>query len=51
MSLIEEMHQRGQTILAVLHDTTRVQRYFPCVLRLESERCYWQSQAHKECVA
>lgn len=50
MSLIEEMHQRGQTILAVLHDTPRVQRYFPSVLRLESERCYWQSQAHKECV-
>ncbi|GAB7416566.1 hypothetical protein TUM16655_45670 [Enterobacter cloacae] len=51
MSLIEEMHQRGQTILAVLHDTTRVQRYFPSVLRLESERSYWQTQVHKECVS
>ncbi|HIC1790776.1 TPA: metal ABC transporter ATP-binding protein [Escherichia coli] len=51
MSLIEEMHQRGQTILAVLHDTPRVQRHFPCVLRLESERCVWQTLAYKECVA
>ena len=51
MSLIGDMHQRGQTILAVLHDTPRVNRYFPAVLRLGSACCEWQMQAKKECVA
>lgn len=51
MSLIEEMHQRGQTILAVLHDTPRVQRYFPCVLRLGSADCHWQTRAPKAEIA
>ncbi|KFC12836.1 ATP-binding component of an ABC superfamily zinc transporter [Trabulsiella guamensis ATCC 49490] len=51
MSLIGEMHQRGQTILAVLHDTSRVNRYFPAVLRLGSTCCEWQMQVKKECVA
>jgi zinc/manganese transport system ATP-binding protein len=34
MEQIVDMHQQGQTILAVLHDSERVKRYFP-------RRCVW----------
>ncbi|HKS34709.1 MAG TPA: ATP-binding cassette domain-containing protein [Enterobacteriaceae bacterium] len=35
MALILEMHQQGQTLLAVLHDSQRVARHFPQVMRLD----------------
>ena len=41
MSLMEEMCQRGQTILAVLHDTPRTTRYFTDVLRLNRDTAQW----------
>lgn len=41
MSLMTEMHQRGQTLLAVLHDTPRVTRFFSDILRLESGAVTW----------
>ncbi|WP_434583365.1 metal ABC transporter ATP-binding protein [Klebsiella sp. R390] len=41
MALILEMHQQGQTVLAVLHDNQRVADYFPETLLLESQRARW----------
>jgi len=41
MSLMVEMHQRGQTLLAVLHDTPRATRYFSDMLRLHREFAQW----------
>ncbi|MEO3990735.1 metal ABC transporter ATP-binding protein [Pseudocitrobacter cyperus] len=38
MTLIVEMHQRGQTVLAVLHDSEKVARFFPQVLALDGYR-------------
>lgn len=36
MTLMLEMHRQGQTLLAVLHDSQRVARHFPQVMRLDS---------------
>ena len=36
MDLMLEMHQQGQTLLAVLHDSQRVARHFPQVMRLDT---------------
>ncbi|WP_312691361.1 ATP-binding cassette domain-containing protein [Kosakonia sp.] len=41
MEQIVDMHQSGQTILAVLHDSERVTRYFPQTLRLDEQRAQW----------
>ena len=41
MALILEMHQQGQTILAVLHDNQRVADYFPETLLLTSQHARW----------
>lgn len=41
MSLMVEMHQRGQTLFAVLHDTPRATRYFSDMLRLHRESAQW----------
>ena len=41
MEQIVDMHQQGQTILAVLHDSERVKRYFPQTLRLDTESAHW----------
>ena len=41
MNLILEMHQQGQTILAVLHDNRRVADYFPETMLLTTERVHW----------
>ncbi|MBC4424133.1 metal ABC transporter ATP-binding protein [Klebsiella variicola] len=41
MELILEMHQQGQTILAVLHDNQRVADFFPETLLLTSQRACW----------
>lgn len=35
MGLILDMHRRGQTVLAVLHDSEKVSRFFPQVLTLD----------------
>lgn len=45
MNLILEMHQSGQTVLAVLHDSERVSRFFPQTLTLDSSRAHWSSPA------
>ncbi|NIF37682.1 ATP-binding cassette domain-containing protein [Enterobacter sp. Tr-810] len=44
MSLMLEMYQRGQTLLAVLHDSERVARHFPQTLRLDSEIPLFQTE-------
>lgn len=36
MDLMLEMHHQGQTLLAVLHDSQRVARHFPQVMRLDN---------------
>lgn len=41
MELILEMHQQGQTILAVLHDNQRVADFFPETLLLTAQRACW----------
>ncbi|MGK9174070.1 ATP-binding cassette domain-containing protein [Yokenella regensburgei] len=41
MEQIVDMHQHGQTILAVLHDSERVSRYFPQTLRLDGASARW----------
>lgn len=41
MTLILDMHQRGQTVLAVLHDSEKVSRFFAQVLTLDGERADW----------
>ncbi|WP_437887196.1 metal ABC transporter ATP-binding protein [Phytobacter sp. V91] len=41
MEQIVDMHQQGQTILAVLHDSERVARYFPQTLRLDGDCANW----------
>lgn len=45
MSLICQMHQAGQTVLAVLHDNERVRRHFPQVLLLTQENFHWGDAA------
>jgi len=44
MSLMLEMYQQGQTLLAVLHDSERVARHFPQTLRLDSEIPLFQTE-------
>lgn len=41
MAQMVEMHRQGQTLLAVLHDSERVRRFFPQTLRLDGEQAYW----------
>lgn len=36
MEVMLEMHRQGQTLLAVLHDSQRVARHFPQVMRLDA---------------
>ena len=41
MEQMVDMHRAGQTLLAVLHDSARVTRYFPQTLRLDEKRAQW----------
>ncbi len=41
MAMIQEMHQQGQTVLAVLHDNQRVADYFPETLLLAPQNASW----------
>ena len=41
MGVIQEMHQQGQTVLAVLHDNQRVADYFPETLLLAPQNARW----------
>jgi zinc/manganese transport system ATP-binding protein len=41
MEQMVDMHRAGQTLLAVLHDSARVTRYFPQTLRLDETRAQW----------
>ena len=41
MTVIQEMHQQGQTVLAVLHDNQRVADYFPETLLLAPQNASW----------
>ena len=41
MGVIQEMHQQGQTVLAVLHDNQRVADYFPETLLLAPQNASW----------
>jgi zinc/manganese transport system ATP-binding protein len=54
MELIVDMHRQGQTILAVLHDSERVSRYFPQTLRLDGVSAHWGAtlpQTNEVCLA
>lgn len=41
MEQMVDMRRAGQTLLAVLHDSARVTRYFPQTLRLDEKRAQW----------
>lgn len=43
MALMLDMYQQGQTLLAVLHDSERVSRYFPQTLRLDAAIPQWNT--------
>lgn len=45
MTLICQMHQAGQTVMAVLHDNERVSQYFPQVLLLTQDHFHWGATA------
>lgn len=41
MALICQMHEAGQTVIAVLHDNALVESHFPQVLLLGPDACHW----------
>lgn len=41
MELMLDMYLKGQTVLAVLHDSERVSRHFPQTLRLDTAMPHW----------
>lgn len=43
MSVIEEWHAQGRTIIAVLHDMDLVRRYFPHTLLLNGQSGLWDT--------
>lgn len=45
MTLICQMHQAGQTVMAVLHDNELVSRHFPQVLLLTQDHFHWGDTA------
>lgn len=45
MTLISQMHQAGQTVMAVLHDNERVSQHFPQVLLLTQDHFHWGNTA------
>ncbi|ARD59420.1 ABC transporter ATP-binding protein [Kosakonia radicincitans DSM 16656] len=51
MEQIVDMHREGQTILAVLHDSERVARYFPQTLRLGEKAAQWGASAQSQATA
>ncbi|NCF08145.1 ATP-binding cassette domain-containing protein [Kosakonia radicincitans] len=51
MEQIVDMHHEGQTILAVLHDSERVARYFPQTLRLGEKAAQWGASAQSQATA
>ncbi len=48
MEQIVDMHHEGQTLLAVLHDSERVARYFPQTLRLGEKAAQWGASAQSQ---
>ena len=44
MDLMLEMYMQGQTLLAVLHDSERVSRHFPQMLRLDADTPHWKTE-------
>lgn len=45
MAVMQQMHQQGQTLLAVLHDNQRVAEYFPETLLLGPKNSCWGATA------
>lgn len=41
LQVIEQLHQQGKTVIAVLHDISTVVNHFPDVLLLTTECCRW----------
>ncbi|WP_380184257.1 metal ABC transporter ATP-binding protein [Kalamiella sp. sgz302252] len=41
LTLLMDLHQKGHTLIVVLHDQAIVEHYFPQVLRLEGEKAEW----------
>jgi zinc/manganese transport system ATP-binding protein len=41
MSVIEDWHAQGRTVIAVLHDMDLVRRYFPHTLLLQHQTAKW----------
>ncbi len=48
MSLINQMHSQGKTIIAVLHDDNRVARFFPQKLHFSAGTVFWGQVASPE---
>lgn len=44
MEVMLDMYQQGHTLLAVLHDSERVARYFPQTLRLDADIPHWGTE-------
>ncbi len=43
LSVIQEWHAQGRTVIAVLHDMTMVRRHFPHTLLLTGQTALWDS--------
>ncbi len=41
VSVMQQMHRNGQTLIVVLHDSSLVKRCFPDTLRLENQHYQW----------
>lgn len=43
MTLLQERHQAGCTVIVVLHDMATVEKFFPQTLRLETSHAEWSA--------
>ncbi|WP_283602679.1 metal ABC transporter ATP-binding protein [Serratia proteamaculans] len=41
LQVIAQLHKQGQTVIAVLHDMSMVERHFPQALLLTPQCCHW----------
>lgn len=48
LSVIEDWHTEGRTVIAVLHDMTVVRRHFPHTLLLDGMSAQWNSQSNSQ---
>jgi zinc/manganese transport system ATP-binding protein len=43
MSVLEDWHAQGRTVIAVLHDMDLVRRHFPHTIRLTGQSALWET--------